>query len=124
MTEEEIKQALDQLAEYKAQRTAIMLQKQELIDSILTPEIKNQIADVELEFAGKASAATEAAASLEMEIKEAVVALGKSVKGGQLSASFVKGRITWDTKTLDGYAVAHPEILFARNEGEPSCRIL
>jgi hypothetical protein len=35
----------------------------------------------------------------------------------------VKGRVSWDTKALDGYAVAHPEIEKLRIEGAPTVRI-
>ena len=120
MNQEEIKKNLDVLADYQSQRDLIMLEKQKLIDSILTPEIKQQIADIELEFSGKAGTVTEKAAALEMEIKEAVKETGATVKSAYLQAVYMKGRISWDTKAMDGYAVDHPEILFMRKEGDPS----
>ena len=120
MAELELKQKLDLLAEHQSQRDCISLQKQALIDEILTAEIKAKLAEIDAEFSDKTSAVNENIANLEAEVKEAVKGLGASVKANFLHAVWVKGRVSWDTKAMDGYAVGHPEILFMRNEGEPS----
>lgn len=120
MTEEEIKIQLDKLAEYRAQRDLINMDKQALIDMILTNEIKEKIAEIEAEFSGRMNAVSDNISSLESDIKTAVVTLGNSVKGNDIQAVYVKGRISWDPKSLDGYAVGHPEILHFRKEGDPS----
>jgi len=120
MTESEIKQKLDTLAEYQSQRDAAMLEKQSLIDAIYTAEIKAQVAEIEAEFSAKTEGVTENIATLEAEIKQAVLKHGASVKGSFFHAVFAKGRVSWDTKSLDGYAAAHPELLSFRKEGEPS----
>lgn len=120
MTESEIKQKLDTLAEYQSQRDAAMLEKQSLIDAIYTAEIKAHVAEIEAEFSAKTEGVTENIAALEAEIKQAVLEHGASVKGSLFHAVFAKGRVSWDTKSLDGYAAAHPELLSFRKEGEPS----
>lgn len=120
MNEIEIKQKLDQLAEFQAQRDAAMLEKQALLDEIYTAEIKARMAEIEAEFATKTEGVTANIAALESEIKQAVIAHGASVKGLLFHAVFTKGRVSWDTKSLDGYATAHPELLSFRKEGEPS----
>lgn len=120
MDELEIKQKLDLLAEHQSQRDSISLQKQALIDKILTAEIKAKLAEIDAEFSDKTSAANEKIANLESEVKEAVKVLGSSVKANFLHAVWVKGHVSWDTKAMDGYAVGHPEILFMRKEGDPS----
>ena len=120
MTESEIKQKLDTLAEYQSQRDAAMLEKQSLIDAIYTAEIKAQVAEIEAEFSAKTEGVTENITALEAEIKKAVLEHGASVKGSLFHAVFAKGRVSWDTKSLDGYAAAHPELLSFRKEGEPS----
>jgi phage host-nuclease inhibitor protein Gam len=119
----EIKEMLDTLAEYQAQRDVMMLDKQEMVDSVLTPEIKAKIADIEAEFSDKAAGVTENISKMEAEVKQAVLDNGSSVKGNALQAVFTKGRVSWDTKSLDGYVVAHPELLPFRKEGEPSVSI-
>ena len=123
MNEAEIKQELDKLAEYQSQRDATLLEKQELIEQIYTDEIKARIAEIEAEFVSKTEAVNENISSLEEKIKKAVIENGASVKGSFLHAVFAKGRVSWDTKSLDGYATAHPELLSFRKEGEPSASI-
>ena len=123
MNEIEIRQKLDQLAEFYAQRDAAMLERQSLLDEIYTAEIKARMAEIEAEFATKTEGVTANIAALEAEIKQAVVTHGASVKGSFFHAVFAKGRVSWDTKSLDSYATAHPELLTFRKEGEPSVSI-
>lgn len=118
-----IKQKLGLIAEYQAQKDVLNLDKQALIDAIITPEIKAQVAEIEAEFAGKGEMADINIATLTAEVKEMVIQNGASVKGNALQAVYTKGRVFWDPKGLDGYAVAHPEILYMRKEGEPSVSI-
>ena len=61
-------------------------------------------------------------AALEDEIKRAVVELGVSVEGENVKATFVKGRLSWDGKGLEGYAVAHPEVMVFQKQGSPYVR--
>lgn len=56
-------------------------------------------------------------------VKASVIAEGESVKGERLQAVWVKGRTSWDTKALDGYSAAHPEIERFRKVGEPNVTI-
>lgn len=123
MDENQIKNLLNELADYRAGQDAINLEKQKIIDTILTDEIKKQIADIEAEFAEKSVTVNEKAAEAEAAVKAAILELGSSVKADFLHAVWVKGRVSWDTKSLDGYAVAHPELLGFRKEGDPSVTI-
>ena len=115
-----IETKLDELAELYAQRDLETIDKQRLIDAVITAEIKAKIAEIEAEFSGKGEAVSEKINALEAEVKELVKQAGKSVKGQFLHAVFTKGRVTWDSKALDGYAKAHPELSEYRKEGEPS----
>ena len=115
-----IESKLDQLSELYAQRDLSTLEKQRMIDEILTAEIKAKIAEIEAEFSDKSETVSEKIATLEAEIKEAVKQNGASVKGQFLQAVFTKGRVSWDNKSLDGYLKAHPELAEFRKEGEPS----
>lgn len=123
MNETQIKELLDRLAEYQSERDAANLEKQALIDAVYTPEIKQRMAEIEAEFAGKTEAVNENIMALETEIKAAVISHGASVKGSFFHAVFAKGRVSWDTKSLDGYAAAHPELTAFRKEGDPSVSI-
>jgi len=115
-----IETKLDELSELYAQRDLSTMEKQKLIDAVLTAEIKAKIAEIEAEFSGKGEVVGEKITTLENEVKELVKQSGQSVKGQFLHAVFAKGRVTWDSKSLDGYLKAHPELNEFRKEGEPS----
>jgi hypothetical protein len=115
----DISQKIDQLANFQAQRDVLELEKQSLIDQLIPPEIKARIGEIEAEFSGKREAVDEKITELESEIKEEVIRHGATVKGTFLRVVYHTGRITWDTKRLDGYARSRPEILEFRKQGEP-----
>jgi len=120
---ETVTELLDRLADLRAAPDAIRLQKQALVDTILTAEIKAKLAEIDAEFSAPLQAAEQAAAEVEAKIKDAVSAYGETVKGGALMAVYVKGRVTWDGKKLDGMMSLIPQLKDARKEGEPSVTI-
>ena len=125
--------------EIQAQTAAMIEQERKASDqakSRLDAELQAKVADVytqvatrkqeiNIEFTEKASGANDNIAKLTAEIKEAVKECKESVKGSYLHAIYVKGRDGgWDTPKLEGYALAHPEILTAKKpDGEPSVTI-
>ena len=118
-----INRNLNELADIQAQLDVIELDHHELIDSVLTDEIKEQLADIDYEFDEKSKVAKEKANNLRDIIKAQVIELGDSVKGEYLHAVYNKGRVSWDTKALNGYAAAHPDVLQLRKTGDPSVTI-
>lgn len=60
---------------------------------------------------------------IETSIKDRVLTMGETVRGDALMAVWCKPRVSWDVKSLDGYAAAHPEILPFRHTGQPSVSI-
>lgn len=114
------KHMLDQLAELQAAADLLLLKKAEAIDSILTPKIKAAIAEVELECAPQIDEVRRKISTLEAAVKAAVIEGGETVKGGRMQAVFMKGRISWDAKALDGYSLKEPALLAFRTEGAPS----
>lgn len=115
----EISQKLDQLANFQAQRDVLDLEKQALIDQLIPPEIKARIQDIEAEFTGKREAVDANIAALEAEIREEVLRNGASARSTFLRVVYHAGRVTWNTKSLDAYARARPEVLEFRKQGEP-----
>ena len=101
----------------------IRAQKQALIERIMTPEIREQLAEVDAEFDPKVADLKRTLSILEAQIKEQVLIAGKTVKGSLHQFVFSKPRVSWDTKALDGYALAHPEIAQFRTEGSPSVSV-
>jgi phage host-nuclease inhibitor protein Gam len=110
---------LDELAEIKAAVEVTRLDYEAKRAEILRA-VQEELAALEGEYAPMLDATAERVATLEAEIKRDVARHGASVKGRHFHAVYVRGRVSWDTRSLDGYAAAHPEVLSFRKEGEPS----
>ena len=102
---------------------AISQEKQALIDSVLTPEIKEKLAEIDAEFDPKVEDISQQKSMLEAEIKQEILEAGRTINGTYHSFVWSKPRVSWDTKALDGYAAAHPEIQQFRIEGSPSVSV-
>ena len=120
---QDIVEKLDRLAEFQAQRDLLNADKQAAIDSVLTPEIKARLAEIDAEFADKAAAVDENIDALEAEIKADVLTRGETIKGSRLMAVWSKGRVTWDDAALQDYMAVHPEIVRFRRQSDPSISI-
>jgi hypothetical protein len=110
---------LDELAEVRT-AAALTQADYEARRAEILQTIQAELAALEEEFAPLLEAASERAEALEAEIKQDVLAYGRSVKGAQFHAVYTRGRVSWDTKGLDNYADEHPEVLDFRKEGAPS----
>ena len=118
-----IEEMLDKLAEYQAQRLMLVMDKQELTDAILTPDIVAKIEEIDIEFRSKVEGVDANIAALTEQIKTAVIQNGASVKGSHLHAVYAKGRVSWDSRKLEGLMMVIPQVAEARKEGEPSVSI-
>lgn len=116
-------EALDMMAEIKAQIDLLNLDKRNALDSILTAEQRIRMRDIEIEFGEKIEAANANYTELEVKVKPLVIDEGKSIKGNRLQAVYMKGRVVWDSSALDGYALSNPALFAFRKEGEPSVSI-
>ena len=58
--------------------------------------------------------------SLKKDIKSVVLQGGNAISHGAVTATYRKGytRVSWDSKGLDGYAVANPGVLHFRRESK------
>jgi ketol-acid reductoisomerase len=119
-----IVEKLNALAELCAAIDVMAILKQDEIDKVLTPEIKSALDAIEAEFAPKFAAAETNFVALKAEIETEVLAAGKSISGTHVRATYIKGRAGgWDSGKLEGFAMAHPEILAARKpDGKPTVR--
>jgi multidrug efflux pump subunit AcrA (membrane-fusion protein) len=94
-------------------------------DAILTPEQRQQLADLEERHKEDMEEIQETLKAAEARVKQAVAARGESVKGEHCHAVWNKPRTSWDTKGLvDWFERNAPDALeqFMR-EGEPSVSI-
>ena len=114
-----IEQKLDQLADLQAQADVVRMKFNELRDQIMTPEIKAQLAEVDVEEATTLEAVRAGIDTLTAEVKDGVIAIGYSVKGKYLQAVWSRGRPSYSEKAKDGYLPVN----VYRKEGEPSVSI-
>lgn len=82
--------------------------------------LKTAYAETKADFEANTAEAREMIQNLEAEITAAVLEKGETVKTESISAVWNKGKTTWDGKLLEGYALAHPDILAAKKVGEPT----
>ena len=117
------KELLDKYSDNLAGIELINAEKQELIDEILTPEIKEKLKEIDAEFSQKTDALSRENEFLAAQIKAAVIQEGATISGSFHQAVYSKPRVSWDNKGLAGYSVAHPEIAVFQKVGEPSVSI-
>jgi hypothetical protein len=113
-------QIIDGLEDLYAQREFLSAEKSKLLDAAIPAEVKAIIADIEAEFEGKQSAVNSQISEVETTAKELVIQEGATVKGNLIQAVYSKPRVTWDSKILEGLAIAMPEIEKAKKVGSPS----
>lgn len=112
-------QKLERLTELYAKRDLLSLDKKAAIPA----EVQAILDEIEAEFAPKQEALSAEIEQLEQAVKADVLETGETAKGGSLQAVYTKGRVSWDTRALDGYAKANPAIAEYRKQGDPSVSI-
>ena len=115
---------LDELAEWTALRDIQRMNHEAERQAAMEPVLA-AVRDVDVLWAQRLADTQDRITALEVEIRADVLAGKASLKGdtSKWSAVWVKGRTSWDTKALDGYSAAHPEIERFRKVGEPSVTI-
>jgi len=120
MTDEKIRIRLDELSEVMAARDVARIDYETARAQLIPEEIRESLADLEVEFTMRDAAIALNIEELEKEIKQLVLAHGGSVKATRVHAVWSKPRVNWDAKGLDRYAAQHPDVLVFRSEGEAS----
>lgn len=118
-----IEQLLDQLAEIHHRLDLLKLDYATKRNEMLSPEIRMALAELDAEYSETQAGAGANIDALKLQIEALAKERGESVVGQHMRATFVKGRVTWDAKALDGYMIAQPALCAFRKEGEPSVRI-
>lgn len=106
-----------------AQRDQLILDMQAKCDDLIPQEIKDQIEDVKFEIMPDIELLNVEILAYETKLREYVLAVGKTLANQHHMFMWSKGRVSWDTKSLEGYAKAHPELLVFRKTGQPSVSV-
>lgn len=117
-----IARTLDELAEVQAAAAIARADYEEKRRAVLSA-VQPDLDALDVEYGPLFASADERATELTATVKAAVLATGETVKGVALQAVYARGRETWDSKALGGYAAAHPEIMRFQKVGEPSVSI-
>lgn len=120
----EIKAKLERLGDMRARLDVINLRFDQKRLELLPPELRFELDELETERQAALDKASEGIQGLEKSIKELVKQHGATVKGSGLQAVWVKPRVSWDSKALEGNLIDHPELKKFRKIGNPSCRIM
>ena len=92
----------------------------EFVLASIPEEARNKIDEQKKHIENMKTEAFEIAAT----VKDQIIEIGKTVTvEGMASAIYVKGRTSWDSKLLEGLAIAIPELEKAKKVGNPSVRI-
>lgn len=110
MSNEHVVTLMNKYMELKMQLASIEADKKKLIDEAMPKEVRQRIAEIEDEFAGKNEKAQKDLAELEEAIKIGVVGLKQTLVVKGLKASYHPGRVTWDAKGLEGVVKNHPDL--------------
>ncbi|HQM01169.1 MAG TPA: hypothetical protein PLH98_11535 [Ruminococcus flavefaciens] len=116
----------DKMELYYSRREQLQLldlQEQSEIDTVLTPEILARVDEIRAKYKDTKEAVGFELSVLEKEIKESVLTMKETIKSKNVMAVWNKGRVSWDSKLLEGMAKLEPKLLAARKEGEPTVSI-
>src|SRR3990170_3787499 len=97
MSNEHVVTLMNKYMELKMQLASIEADKKKLIDEAMPKEVRQRIAEIEDEFAGKNEKAQKDLAELEEAIKIGVVGLKQTLQVKGLKASYHPGRVSWDS---------------------------
>jgi len=125
MDKNEVTRLLAELSEVRAAIDAAALERDALIDALLTPEQRERIREIREECDERIEAANARAELLETQARAVVKELGETVKGAGLSAVWSKPTTTWDTEGLLAMS-RNPEFAWLREfmkQGEPRVQI-
>lgn len=121
MKTKEIIKNLNVLAELREVIKAYQVELDDVIEQAFrnSPDLDTRRLEIveSLEMLGEKSSVQTKALIVE------VIASEDTVTGEKLQAVFSKGRTTWDTKKLEGYTLAHPELNELKKTGKPSVSI-
>jgi hypothetical protein len=133
MDQEKLKSLMDAYGNAAYKKDVLQMEKQKLIDGILTDEIKLKLAEIDAEFLGKENGIIEEEKSSRKILDRAIVEYTKELSVGKdkiyfksplMTLTVSEPEVTWDVSAIDAYAISgHPELLSFRKVGQPKTRL-
>lgn len=99
---------IDELYELYCRRDLERIEKDKMLDLATPEEVRQARKDVEEEFKIRLDTIDNSIATLEASIKADVLSTGESVGNDNLQAVFTPGRVSWDTRMLEGMIAMVP----------------
>jgi hypothetical protein len=127
-TVDEVKAALEKLADVRAHMDLLKAEKKAEYDIILAA-VADKLEGIDGEYDRTIGTLEITASVLDADIKASWLTLSptlgdmKSLKCDHLMVMYSAPHPVWDSKKLAGFAMAHPEILAARSMSEPKVTI-
>ena len=113
---------LDAISKLRASAVLLTSERDRLIaeaQAKIPTEILAEISDIKAEYDPKLEANESYQIRLLDAVQEEVLKGCQTVKGKYLMAVYNKGRVTWDTKVVEGLAMTIPELNSAKKVGAP-----
>lgn len=101
---------LDEYAEFKAQKTLLDLDKQKLIDTVYTPEIKKAVSDIEAEFTDKSKAVSDKISALNDAIVAEAVTMKSSAHGKFFMVVYNPGGSSVSASDVEKLALTYDKV--------------
>jgi peptidoglycan hydrolase CwlO-like protein len=121
--EETVQSNLNVLNEKRINLRDTVKEQEGKIEALYTKKLKDAVDAIKETYSGSINSLTKEITELENSIKESTRIIQHTVNGESLRAVWSKGRTSWNTDSLEGYAVVHPEILIFKTVGDPSVSI-
>lgn len=121
----DIRQLLKKLHEAKCAVDLVTIERDQLIDGVLSAEQRNAIRDIREEYQDRLDAALKAVEELDQQVRAAVHEHGESVKTDRMHAIYTQPAPSWDSEGLLAMA-QNPEfawLLSFRRESAPRVQI-
>ena len=119
----EANEALDRYSELVKQEEEARKTLEFELEALIPKQLRDRMLEIRAEREPQLQSLQAQRSELEDKLKEYVLQVGETLKGKEHMFVFSKGRVSWDTKSLEGYVKAHPELLVFRSEGKPSVSI-
>ena len=110
MNNEEVVVLMNKYVDMKSSISALETDEQKLIEQAMPKEVRDKVAEIEEEFAGKSEKAQKELEKLEQEIKAGVVEVQKTLTVKGMKAFYFDGRVSWDAKGLEGVIKNNPDV--------------